>query len=321
MIERTASAPVGRPRACRRASGGQWRRGLVAFGLLLAGPGLAQGTTYKDSRGKEVHFPLGDRSFADEAVSFVKGKPAAKEKDSDPKEVLGPPNYDKKKDLHYATLGCGGELTLRFTDNVLVDVEGPDLYLFETGPSLEPTMLAISADGEKWTSVGKVSGGTAAVDISPVVKEGEAFHFVRLTDAKKDCGGRWPGADLDAVGAIGSALSLSLQSAVLFDFDQASLKPQAKDELERVSKIIAEYPGARVVVEGHTDAKGAAAYNQKLSERRAAAVRDHLAGAGLDNVSARGLGASRPIATNDTNEGREKNRRVEILVIPARGAR
>ncbi|MFZ5471159.1 MAG: OmpA family protein [Myxococcota bacterium] len=294
------------------------KRCFAAVYMLLSAPAFAQSKSYRDSRGKEVVFPLGDRSFADEVVGFIKGKPSATEKDSDPREILGPPDYDKKKALHYATLGCGGALTLRFTDNALVDVEGPDLYVFEVGPAVEPTLLAISADGEKWIEVGKVSGGTAVVDISPAVKEGDAFSYVRLTDAKRDCGGRWPGADLDAVGAIGSALTLSLESAVLFDFDRDTLRPEAKDELDRVSKTIAEYPGAKVVVEGHTDGKGEAAYNQKLSERRAAAVREKLVATGIANVSARGFGASRPVAKNDTEAGREKNRRVEVLVLPAR---
>ncbi|TNF73269.1 MAG: hypothetical protein EP299_08455 [Acidobacteria bacterium] len=59
------------------------------------------------------------------------------------------------------TLGCGGTIVLRFEDNALVDLEGPDLHVFEIGPAVEPTSLAISPDGTTWTEVGKIAGGRA----------------------------------------------------------------------------------------------------------------------------------------------------------------
>ena len=88
------------------------------------------------------------------------GSPASfRERDRDPKQGLGIPDYDESEDKNYVTLGCGGVLTLRFVDNGLIDIPGPDLYVFEIGPDVEPTNLAISEDGATWIEVGAIKGG------------------------------------------------------------------------------------------------------------------------------------------------------------------
>jgi outer membrane protein OmpA-like peptidoglycan-associated protein len=105
-------------------------------------------------------------------------------------------------------------------------------------------------------------------------------------------------------------------SDVLFDFDRASLKPDAREKLAKVSGILLAYPTLHVSVEGHTDSVGTDEYNLKLSERRADAVRDYLTSNGISsaNVSALGLGKDGPVASNDTAVGRQQNRRVEMVV-------
>ena len=279
----------------------------------------ATGKEYPDGHGGKVYFPLGDVSFTDEVVSFKSGEPAASnERDRDPQQALGIPNYDESNDANYLTLGCGGVITLRFIDNALVDIQGPDLHVFEIGPAIEPTSLAISEDGTSWIEIGSIAGGHADVDIQPFIKPGQLFHFVRLTDLKSSCGGTWPGADIDAVGAIGSVLQFSLSSAVLFDFNKFALKPEAESELTRIVEEIKKYPGSTIIVAGHTDSVGSVEKNQVLSENRAAAVRDFLKSTGLGDFTfeVRGYGENRPVATNETEEGRAKNRRVEIVVLP-----
>ena len=297
---------------------------LAAFATAGSAPGQApSGADYPDGHGGKVHFPLGERSFADEVVSFDSGRPAARRPaDRDPRQAMGIPDYDSRRRAGSVTLGCGGELTLRFVDNALVDVPGPDLYVFEVGPDIEPTDLSISEDGKEWIRVGGISGGRADVDIAASVRPGQIFHYVRLTDLKRACGGATPGADIDAVGAIGSALLISLDSAVLFDFEKYALKADAQGALDKVVAQIQAYPGASVAVAGHTDAVGTAAVNQKLSENRAGAVRDYLRGHGLAQTrfETRGYGAARPVAGNDTDEGRARNRRVEIVITPAAAA-
>jgi len=105
-------------------------------------------------------------------------------------------------------------------------------------------------------------------------------------------------------------------SDVLFDFGQAALKPGAKEKLAKISGILLAYPTLHLSVEGHTDSVGTDDYNQKLSERRADSVRDYLTSNGISpaNVIAIGMGKANPVASNDTAEGRQQNRRVEMVV-------
>ena len=297
-----------------------------AFPLPAAGPkekplgkdSPLGGKDYKGKKGKIIHFPLGDASFADEVVSFQMGSPGPVAEAQDPHAAVGPPDRHRTGDRNEVTLGCGGVLTLRFVDNALVDVKGPDLYVFELGDDTEPTDVSISVDGKQWIRIGNIAGGTGEMDIAGKAKPDEVYHFVRLTDLKSACHGTYPGADIDAVGAIGAGLQISLNSAVLFDTGKFVLKAEAKDELNRAAGAIRAQPGASVIVEGHTDNVGTSASNLKLSKDRAASVRDYLAAA-LPKFEFRtaGYGETRPVASNDDEEGRQKNRRVDIVIIPA----
>ena len=105
-------------------------------------------------------------------------------------------------------------------------------------------------------------------------------------------------------------------SDVLFDSGRYTLKPGAREKLAKVAGIVLAYPGLRLQAEGHTDSVGGDDYNQKLSENRAAAVRDYLVQQGLPvaNVNAVGYGKTQPVASNATAAGRQQNRRVELVV-------
>jgi outer membrane protein OmpA-like peptidoglycan-associated protein len=105
-------------------------------------------------------------------------------------------------------------------------------------------------------------------------------------------------------------------SDVLFDTAKYTLKPGAREKLAKVSGILLAHPGLILAIEGHTDSVGGDEYNQELSEHRAEAVRDYLVTQGIapDSVSAKGFGKTMPVATNDTPEGRQQNRRVELVV-------
>jgi outer membrane protein OmpA-like peptidoglycan-associated protein len=105
-------------------------------------------------------------------------------------------------------------------------------------------------------------------------------------------------------------------SDVLFDSGKATLRPGAREKLAKVAGIVLAYPGLNLEIEGHTDSVGAADYNQDLSERRANAVRAFLVGEGIApaSVVARGFGKTEPVATNGTAAGRQRNRRVELVV-------
>jgi outer membrane protein OmpA-like peptidoglycan-associated protein len=105
-------------------------------------------------------------------------------------------------------------------------------------------------------------------------------------------------------------------SDVLFDTGKFSLRPLAREKLAKVAGIVSGHPGLKLDVEGHTDSVGGDAYNQKLSEQRGDAVREYLTNQGmaLTSVTSKGFGKTQPVASNDTAQGRQENRRVEIVI-------
>jgi outer membrane protein OmpA-like peptidoglycan-associated protein len=105
-------------------------------------------------------------------------------------------------------------------------------------------------------------------------------------------------------------------SDVLFDTGSYTLKPGAREKLAKISGIVLAHPGLSLQIEGHTDSVGGDDFNQQLSERRADSVRDFLAEEGVppSSITARGFGRTQPVASNDTPEGRQRNRRVELVV-------
>ena len=105
-------------------------------------------------------------------------------------------------------------------------------------------------------------------------------------------------------------------SDVLFDTGSYTLKPGAREKLAKISGIVLAHPGLSLQIEGHTDSVGGDDFNQQLSERRADTVRDFLAEQGVpaSSITAHGFGKTQPVASNDTPEGRQRNRRVELVV-------
>jgi outer membrane protein OmpA-like peptidoglycan-associated protein len=106
------------------------------------------------------------------------------------------------------------------------------------------------------------------------------------------------------------------ESDVLFEFGQYTLKPEAREKLAKVSGILLSFPGLTLEVDGYTDNVGSDEFNQTLSEKRAGAVRDYLTSEGVpaDSITTKGFGKTNPVASNDTPEGRQENRRVELVV-------
>jgi OOP family OmpA-OmpF porin len=104
---------------------------------------------------------------------------------------------------------------------------------------------------------------------------------------------------------------------VNFDFDKATIRPDAKSILDEAASILRDNPTVAVSIEGHTDSIGSDDYNLRLSMRRAAAVQAFLIEAGIAEarLSTRGFGESQPVASNDTDDGRAQNRRVELKVL------
>ena len=131
-----------------------------------------------------------------------------------------------------------------------------------------------------------------------------------VCDEADKCPGTPAGTKVDSVGC-----PLEQTLKVLFDFDSAELRPESITELERVVKFMNDVPFAKATVEGHTDSVGTETYNQALSDRRAKAVFDYLSSRGVDpaRLSSVGFGELKPIADNETAEGRQLNRRVMLI--------
>lgn len=164
-------------------------------------------------------------------------------------------------------------------------------------PNFEP-LEAVAISGEGGASASGLAVAGASQDLNRAIKE------------------------LDAA-VTPQEIKVNLSADLLFDFDKADVKPAAEPELAKVETILKAYPNAKIAIDGHTDGKGGDAYNQALSERRAAAVSQWLVGHGgaaSANIRARGWGKTKPVAPNanadgsDNPEGRAKNRRVEITV-------
>jgi outer membrane protein OmpA-like peptidoglycan-associated protein len=176
-----------------------------------------------------------------------------------------------------------------------------------TGPDIQPITAT-------WTEIVPSSATVTALNnrIENTASTLQA-NAVELDQAISDLGAK----------VTKMAIVVNLQSDVLFDFDKAEIKPAAEQALARVALIIRKKGTGKVLIEGHTDAMGSVAYNQKLSERRAMAVKNWLVQHGAivpDRMVTKGYGESRPVAPNtnadgtDNPEGRAKNRRVEITI-------
>ena len=115
---------------------------------------------------------------------------------------------------------------------------------------------------------------------------------------------------------VGEGIKITFDSGILFDVNSAELQPVAKQNIEDLSRVLNKYPDTNVLIEGDTDNTGTEEYNQKLSERRAQAVADYhkLMGVAGSRISTVGLGETNPIASNETEAGRQQNRRVEIAI-------
>ncbi len=116
----------------------------------------------------------------------------------------------------------------------------------------------------------------------------------------------------------GQAILLNLPDGVTFDVDSSTLKPQFRATLDQIAGSMNQYPNSLIDVYGHTDSTGSDQYNQALSERRASTVANYLVMQGVSaaRIRSQGYGETMPIASNDTIEGRARNRRVEIKIVP-----
>ena len=122
-----------------------------------------------------------------------------------------------------------------------------------------------------------------------------------------------PGA---VVERVGEGIQVTFESGLLFDFDSDRVKADAAQNLRNLASSLGEYPNTSLLIVGHTDATGSDSYNQGLSERRAQSTASYLASQGVSATRLRtlGLGETEPVASNTTETGMQKNRRVEVAI-------
>ena len=104
---------------------------------------------------------------------------------------------------------------------------------------------------------------------------------------------------------------------IFFDYGKSTIRPESTNELERLTKLLNDVPSLKIEISGYTDSKGSAEFNQKLSENRAKAILDYLIKVSIaaDRLTSIGYGKEQPIASNDTDDGRQMNRRTEFKVL------
>ena len=115
---------------------------------------------------------------------------------------------------------------------------------------------------------------------------------------------------------VGEGILITFESGLVFDTDSYSLREETRSNLVDLSETLKKYDDTNILIEGHTDNTGEDAYNQKLSENRADAVENYLVTQGIENarVTTKGYGESQPLDANDSEAGRQKNRRVEVAI-------
>jgi OOP family OmpA-OmpF porin len=182
-----------------------------------------------------------------------------------------------------------------FNEVVALRLEVNDAYGFDKSQGARFNAPVVSA------------GLTFQVGANPTCKDSDQDG---VCDPYDKCPGTPAGYKVDADGC---PITVSIRLDIKFDFDKSVIKSQYKNEVQKVADFLKSHPGSDAVVEGHTDSVGADDYNQKLSERRANAVRESLVndfGVPASKVQSVGFGESKPIDTNDTAAGRAQNRRV-----------
>ena len=163
--------------------------------------------------------------------------------------------------------------------------------------------------------VGRANGSTAKGAILGAAVGGTAGAVIghQMDQQAKEIRQNIPGA---VVERVGEGLQVTFESGLLFDYDSDVIRGAARQNLSTLAASLEKYPNTDLMIVGHTDATGPDSYNMSLSERRAAAAANYLASQGVARARLRstGRGEAEPVAANDTEANRQKNRRVEVAI-------
>lgn len=163
--------------------------------------------------------------------------------------------------------------------------------------------------------VGKAAGSTAKGAIVGAVVGGTAGAIIgrQMDKQAEELEEDLEGAEVERVG---EGIQITFDSAILFDFDSAELRSVARQNLSQLAASLQDYPNTEVLIVGHTDAVGSESYNQRLSENRASSAAQYLVSQGISRsrITTLGKGELEPVASNETDYGRQENRRVEVAI-------
>ena len=176
-------------------------------------------------------------------------------------------------------------------------------------------IIGATAGAATGAIVGRANGSTAKGAIIGAAVGGTAGAVIghQMDQQAKEIQQNIPGA---VVERVGEGLQVTFASGLLYDYDSDIVKSTARQNLTTLASSLEKYPNTDLVVVGHTDAQGSDSYNMTLSEKRAAAATNFLVSQGVSRARLRsvGRGESEPVASNDTEADRQKNRRVEIAI-------
>lgn len=163
--------------------------------------------------------------------------------------------------------------------------------------------------------IGKTLGNTAAGALAGAAVGGTVGAIIgrQMDNKAAELEENLEGAEVQRVE---EGIAVSFDSGLLFDFDSAKLRPEAMENLEQLAEIMGEDDNTELLIVGHTDSVGDENYNQNLSERRAAVAATFMGTQGIarSRIQVEGMGETEPIADNDTEAGRQENRRIEVAI-------
>jgi outer membrane protein OmpA-like peptidoglycan-associated protein len=175
--------------------------------------------------------------------------------------------------------------------------------------------IGAATGGAIGAAIGRNNGGTAKGAIIGAVLGGAAGAVIgrRMDNQARDLDRELEGAEVERVG---EGIAVTFESGILFPFDSETLLPAGRSNLQDLARSLQNYPGTEVLIVGHTDATGSDSYNMALSQRRAESAASYLAAQGISRsrIRTQGRGEMEPVASNDSESGRQQNRRVEVAI-------
>ena len=183
-------------------------------------------------------------------------------------------------------------------------------------------LIGAGAGGAVGAVIGNQTGSTARGAIIGAAVGGLAGTIIghQMDQQAKELKQDVPGATIQRVG---EGIQVTFASALLYDFDSDVVRAETANNLRNLAASLGKFPDTDILIVGHTDAVGTADYNQALSQRRATATSNYLAsqGVSIDRLRTAGRGEMEPITTNETEAGRQANRRVEVAIVANAAAR